>query len=183
MRDKVQGTSNPKCGARHWIACNRGKLTILRCEPPGLLTAYMWQPRVLSRRCSFKSWRPRAELSLLKSPSKSDSLNTWILLSRPEKICVHCHLRCIVVFTRLYLLQVYLLLWYDLFSGCGRRRQSPDTGCAWISSSIEFIIKWPSSLGDGSWLIEHYYSVWLHRMPVTHNTYSTIPEDWLCWSP
>jgi hypothetical protein len=59
-------------------------LTILRWEPPGLLIAYMWQPRVLSRRCSFRSWRPRAELSVLKSPSKSDSRNTWILLSRPE---------------------------------------------------------------------------------------------------
>jgi hypothetical protein len=67
-------------------AWNVDSLTILRCDPPGLLMAYMWQPRVLSRRCSFKSCRPIAELSVFKSPSKSDSRNTWILLSRPEII-------------------------------------------------------------------------------------------------
>lgn len=61
--------------------------TTRRCEPPGLDTAYRWQPRVRSRRCSLISLRPSGGGGggAPASPcSKSDSRNTCIsLLSRP----------------------------------------------------------------------------------------------------
>lgn len=54
--------------------------TILRCDPPGLEMAYRWHPLVLSRRWSLRS---AFVFTRSSSHSKSESLNTWILLSRP----------------------------------------------------------------------------------------------------
>lgn len=55
--------------------------TILRREPPGLLIAYILHPLVRSNLWSFRSDLLFA--SFCVSGSNSDSLNTYILLSRP----------------------------------------------------------------------------------------------------
>lgn len=58
--------------------------TILSREPPGLLTAYMLHPLVRSSLWSFRSNLFFTSFCTA-SGSNSDSLNTYILLSRPAQ--------------------------------------------------------------------------------------------------